>query len=333
MKSNPLKSFAKELGCNVNEIIDFYSNINFLKPKVNFDFNALDISLYPTYEKLYKKIAHNYQIKVSELELYNGGSAAIYALLKYLNLDDCVIYTPTSLQYKKACQHFGYKLHTINRFENIFLPVKKGALIIFANPSIPDGTYYDMYELMKYWISQECTIIIDESFLEFCEGTSVFEYLSLYERLYILKSMSKFYSSAGIRIAALISTQMNIKKLKEIEPSWKLSQFDSHYLQIALEDNSFKKISKAVITKNRIELEKILQNSSCVEFIYESSSNYVLVKLKSITVKTLQEKLKKHKILIRDCTLFDGMDESFACFSVKSSQEIMILKEAMDFKC
>ena len=40
--------------CRV-EIIDLSSNINFVKPQINVDFNTLDISSYPTYDKLYEK--------------------------------------------------------------------------------------------------------------------------------------------------------------------------------------------------------------------------------------------------------------------------------------
>ena len=41
----------------------------------------------------------------------------------------------------------------------------------------------------------------------------------------------------------MISTKENIEELKEFEPMWKLSQFDSNYLQSALDDKVFKSIS------------------------------------------------------------------------------------------
>jgi threonine-phosphate decarboxylase len=41
--------------------------------------------------------------------------------------------------------------------------------VIFVNPSTPDGKYYELEELMKTWIKKSCTILIDESFLDFCD--------------------------------------------------------------------------------------------------------------------------------------------------------------------
>ena len=328
-----IELFAKELNCKVEDVIDLSSNINFIKPDVHIDFNNLDISSYPIYDKLYEKIANIYKISSSQLELFNGGSSAIFALFKHLNLKHCTIYSPAYLEYKKACVNFGYELRTINRFENMNLPVKEKSFVIFVNPSTPDGTYYDIERLMDYWIEQNCTILIDESFLDFCDGSSAIKYLEKYDKLYILKSMTKFYSSAGIRVGTIVSSEKNIDSLKRFEPMWKLSTFDSNYLQASLDDKNFKRISKAINVKNRVELEKILENSSIVESIYQSSANYVLVKLKNIKAKQLQEKLKPFKIMIRNCENFDFLDDTYVRIAVKSSSNIEVFKKALEKIC
>ena len=328
-----IEKFALELGCNVSEIIDLSSNINFVKPQINVDFNTLDISSYPTYDKLYEKIASNYGVQYDEIELFNGGSSAIFTLFKHLALDSCTIYSPAYLEYKKASLNFGYKLNLINRFENIDVEVKKNSLVIFVNPSTPDGKYYELEELMKKWMENSCTILIDESFLDFCDKPSAIEYLKTYDKLYILKSMTKFYSSAGIRVGTIVSTKENIEKLKEFEPMWKLSQFDSIYLQNALEDRVFKGVSQKVNKKNRIELESILKGSSFVEEISTSSANYILVKLKDIKAKEFQERLKPYKIMVRDCSNFDYLDDRFVRVAVKSSNANDSLKRALKHIC
>ena len=328
-----IEKFAFDLGCSVAEIIDLSSNINFVKPQINIDFNTLDISSYPTYDKLYEKISSNYGVESSQIELFNGGSSAIFTLFKHLNLNSCTIYSPAYLEYKKASLNFGYELNTINRFEDINEKVKENSLVIFVNPSTPDGKYYDLEELMQTWIESSCTILIDESFLDFCDKASAIKYLETYDKLYILKSMTKFYSSAGIRVGTIVSTQQNIEKLKEFEPMWKLSQFDSNYLQAALDDKLFKNISKAINIKNKIELENILKNSTLVEEIFESSANYLLVKLANLNAKEFQEKLKPYKIMVRDCSNFDYLDDRFVRIAVKSSSANETLKKALQEIC
>ena len=328
-----IEKFAFDLGCSVSEIIDLSSNINFVKPQININFNTLDISSYPTYDKLYEKIASNYGVQTSQIELFNGGSSAIFTLFRHLALETCTIYSPAYLEYKKASLNFGYELNTINRFENINKNVKENSLVIFVNPSTPDGKYYDLEELMQTWIEKSCTILIDESFLDFCDKPSAIKYLETYDKLYILKSMTKFYSSAGIRVGTIVSTKENIEKLKRFEPMWKLSQFDSNYLQAALDDKLFKNISKAINIKNKIELENILKNSTLVEEIFESSANYLLIKLKNLSAKEFQELLKPYKIMVRDCSNFDYLNEKFVRIAVKSSSANEILQKALNQIC
>ena len=328
-----IEKFAFDLGCSVAEIIDLSSNINFVKPQINIDFNTLDISSYPTYDKLYEKIAFNYGVQTSQIELFNGGSSAIFSLFKHLNLESCNIYSPAYLEYKKASLNFGYELNTINRFEDINEKVKENSLVIFVNPSTPDGKYYDLEELMQTWIESSCTILIDESFLDFCDKASAIKYLETYDKLYILKSMTKFYSSAGIRVGTIVSTQQNIEKLKEFEPMWKLSQFDSNYLQAALDDKLFKNLSKELNVKNKVELENILKESDLIEEIFESSANYLLVKLSILNAKEFQELLKPYKIMLRDCSNFDYLNERFVRIAVKSSSANEILQRALKEIC
>jgi threonine-phosphate decarboxylase len=114
---------------------------------------------------------------------------------------------------------------------------------------------------------------------------------------------------------------------------WKLSQFDSHYLQAALDDKLFKNISKAINIKNKIELENILKSSTLIEEIFESSANYLLVKLVNLNAKEFQELLKPYKIMVRDCSNFDYLDDRFVRIAVKSSSANEILQRALKEIC
>lgn len=317
-----IEAFANDLGCSVEEVIDLSSNINFVKPHITLDFNALNIASYPTYDKLYQAIASNYGIKKEQMELFNGGSSAIFTLFRHLNLKTCTIYSPAYLEYKKAAKLFKYKLELINRFKNLQNDVKENSLVIFVNPSTPDGSFYELENFLAYWKSQNCTVLVDESFLDFTNEKSVTRFLDKYDNLYILKSMTKFYSSAGIRVGTLVSNEENIKALQENEPMWKLSQFDSHYLQEALKDKSFKQLAKTINIKNHLLLEQILKSSTLFKKVFPSVANYFLVQLDGLTAKTFQEKLKPFKIMVRSCENFDFLDDSHVRIAVKSQKDI-----------
>lgn len=337
MKSNSsfthggnIKAFSKKIKCKEEEIIDLSSNINFLKPKIKKDLNKLEISSYPTYEKLYKIIAKKYEVKTIEIEIFNGGSSAIFSLFKHLKLKHCTIYSPAYLEYKKAAQIFDYDTELINRYENIYKEIKKDSLVVFVNPSTPDGKYYDLEKLINSWIKKNATILIDESFLDFCEKKSIVKYLKKYDKLYILKSMTKFYSSASIRVGILISSIKNIKKLKEKEPLWKVSHFDSIYLQNALKDKEFIKKTTKTTTKLKNELINKLKKYSFIKEVFHSDANFVMAKLNNFNAHELQNELIKYKIMIRDCSNFDYLDDAYIRIAIKEKSKMEILIKAFN---
>jgi threonine-phosphate decarboxylase len=324
-----IESFAKDLNCNTNDIIDLSSNINFLKPDINIDFNLLNISSYPSYDILYNIIAELYDVNEQQIELFNGGSSAIFSLFRFFNTNHCFIYSPAYLEYKKAAIKFNYTIEYINRFIDLDKDVSKNALIVFVNPSTPDGTFYDIDKLMTKWIKKDCTILIDESFLDFTSFESVIKYLKSYDKLYILKSMTKFYSSAGIRLGTIISSKENIIELKKYEPMWKISQFDQAYIKNAIKDKQFSTISRAINVKNKELLVHALNSSKYISHILPSHANYILAQLKDIDAKAFQELLKSYKIMIRDCTNFDFLDNSYIRIAVKSEKNINLLEIAL----
>ena len=325
-----INSFAKELKCDTKDIIDLSSNINFLKPRLKKDFNKIDISSYPKYDKLYKSVSKCYNIKKNQIELFNGGSCAIFTLFKHFEIKTCTIYSPAYLEYKKAAKLFSYKLNRINRFEDIKQEVEKNSLVVFVNPSTPDGRYYNIEKLINYWIKQNCTILIDESFLEFTRKKSAISFLKKYKKLYILKSMTKIYSCAGVRLGIIISSKNNIKKLKSKEPLWRLSSYDMNYIIEVLKNKDFIEKTIKKTKQNKAYLKKILSSYSFIEKIYESDVNFLLLKLKDIDSKTLENHLKKYKIMIRDCSNFDFLDLSFVRVAIKNKSSIKALKKALD---
>lgn len=311
-----VNNFAVLCGCVPEEVIDLSSNINFITPTV--DFSGVSLNAYPSYERLTEMLASHYGVTSEQLELFNGGSSAIFALLRFFDNATCTIYSPAYLEYKKASHLHGKKVSLINRFESMDAEVEENSLVIFVNPSTPDGCYYEIDKLMKIWKDKNCTILIDESFLEFCGGESATRHLQTYDKLYILKSQTKFYGCAGVRVGIVLSSRENIAALKEKEPLWKISALDSHFLIMALHDKAFHTRSHKLNDEAKMYLKTIIDHSPLFEEVFESDTNFFLVRLASMSAKEFQEKLLSHKIMVRDCSNFDFLDDRTIRMAVKS---------------
>jgi threonine-phosphate decarboxylase len=318
--------YAKKLNSNANDIIDFSSNINLYHPTITINPTNNMLVRYAdnSYKDLKKSISKKYKITNKQIALYNGATSAIFELFKHLKSKRVYLYAPLYGEYEKAI-NTDQDIIKINRFTNLYSKVKKNSIVVFVNPATPDGKFYKLDKLFKYWKKQNCTVILDESFIEFENLKYLKNQINLYKKLYIIQSFSKFYSCAGIRIGAIFSHKQNIKKLKL--PMWGLSSFDSEFLTQRLANENFDKETKRLHKKQKKELYNILKNSNLFSKIYKSQSNFFLTKSKR-SKKIFKELLKK-KILIRTCDSFDFLSNKHLRFAVKDKRSHHKLKKAL----
>ena len=319
---------AKKLNCCEDEIIDFSSNINLYQPELKLKLSSKNLARYAdsSYSNLKRTISKKLSIKKSQIALYNGATSAIFELLKHLKEKEVYLYAPLYGEYQKAAKQADKSIYKINRFKNINAKVKKNSIVIFVNPSTPDGKYYDLEQLFTYWKKQNCIIIIDESFLEFQDLKSLVNQIKNYDKLYFIKSFTKFYACAGVRVGAILSQKENIKKFKL--PLWNLSTFDVSFLTHRLKDKEFERRSKELHIKRKKELKNILKKSKLFTKVFKSDSNFFLTKSKES--QAIYEYLLKQKILVRTCDSFTYLNKNYLRFAVKNRAAHSRLKSALE---
>jgi len=325
--------FAQQVGCKPEAVLDFSANIN---PEQALDpASLLPIQLGPYADPDYTLLKQALKARYPhpngvEMEVFNGASAAIFALLRRLQPRDLVLYAPLYVEYAKIAGQLGCTLHTIDRFADLHAEVPENSTVIFVNPSTPDGRLYAMQELLAQWRQKHCTILVDESFLDFCIADSVADQITQYDRLYVIKSLSKFYGCAGIRIGFILAAAQAIDALKRFEPAWKLSTFDMAYMRQALANQPYIEQTRRQTAKRREVLQQALEDSGLFETIYPGQANFLLAKLSfDGDGYLLQERLAPSRLLIRVCDNFAGLNKSHVRFAVKDEQAIAQLTHAL----
>jgi len=319
---------AKDLLCSPDEIIDFSSNINLYQPEIKLTIDPKRVARYAeqSHKELRSIIAENYNLFLNQIALYSGATTAIYELFKSLKRDQVFLYAPLYGDYEKAALQTQKYIYKINRISDIDEEPLDESIVVFVNPSTPEGNYCeDIEELLAKWIELECTIILDESFLEFEELKSMREKITTYKRLYIIQSFSKFHASAGVRIGAIFSNEKNIKKLPK--PLWNISSLDTAFLMQRLQDEEFKLRSRALHLQQKEQLNTILEESELFDEIVESDANFILAR--TTRGKELFEHLLTQKILVRKCASFDYLSNDWLRFAIKDEASQETLKNAI----
>jgi threonine-phosphate decarboxylase len=139
-----------------------------------------------------------------------------------------------------------------------------------------------------------------------------------YEKIIVIKSLSKFYGCAGIRVGFIAANADFIQQLKQLEPAWKLSSVDMTYTQLALANTDFIAQTRQQTDSNRELLRQVLQDSGLFAEIYPSQANFLLARLHDGNDGyRLQAQLAPARILIRVCENFIGLDKRYVRFAVK----------------
>jgi histidinol-phosphate aminotransferase len=135
----------------------------------------------------------------------------------------------------------------------------KARLVYLANPDNPTGQYYSQSEIerFRHSLPGDCLLVLDEAYLEFAEpGKALSQVLPATLRL---RTLSKAYALAGLRIGYAIASADIIAKADQIRPQFALSSLAQAAATIALQDQeAATKLLMSTISVREILREKLL---------------------------------------------------------------------------
>ena len=175
------------------------------------------------------------------------------------------------------------------------------------NPTALSVLPSDVLRLARLLEDQDCRLIVDESFIEFSRaGTagSVEEMVEAFPKLVVIKSMSKVFGIAGLRLGYLLSADREfVKAVRGRLPIWNVNGLAEEFLRTVGRYRSEFSESCNLTRATCHQLYSDLLALSGVEPI-ESDANFVLCRLvdPSVTGPEFARRLYvEHNILVKDC--------------------------------
>ncbi len=329
------------------KIIDFSSNVNPLgchSGVKQFLRKQLDsISEYPDSEstRLRSNIKWYTGLNKSQIIVGNGATEIIYNFcLAFLNKKTKVLIPiPTFSEYEKAAKLSGskiifYKTMNLNNdLEEFIKKIPKNGIVFLCNPNNPTGVLIpkkNMLKIVKHAEKRSSLVFIDETFIELVpeSNQSVIKSIKSFDNLFILRSFTKSFGLAGIRIGYALGSKQIVSVLQKLKIPWNVSNVAQSAASAAICYHPFLEKSQKLIKKENKFLTKSfskLDKFSC----FQSSTNFLLLKTK-IKSKTLQKKLLKSNILVRDCSTFRGLDQNYIRVAIKTRKENQKLINALE---
>ncbi|MGL9721707.1 aminotransferase class I/II-fold pyridoxal phosphate-dependent enzyme, partial [Symbiopectobacterium sp.] len=171
-----------------------------------------------------------------------------------------------------------------------------------CSPNNPTGNVLDADDLRKLLAlaAGQALVVVDEAYIEVNPGSTVAGWLADYPHLVVLRTLSKAFALAGLRCGFTLANEPVIALLLKVIAPYPLSTPVADIAAQALDDTGIGTMRERVaeIAENRAWLMAALAPLPCVEQVFDSASNYVLVRFAAASnvFKTLWDQ----GIILRD---------------------------------
>ncbi len=251
--------------------------------------NPEEIFHYPDPESsaLRKAIAQKFKIPVNSIMLTNGSEALIDLMAQIIvGPDDEVMIPETTFPlFEKGVRLAGGQVVFSKMDKSLEIDLsdikrkisRKTKAIFLCNPNNPTGKVIPMKKILKLVKSVESVfVIVDEANIEF-GGETAIEEVKRFANLIVLKTFSKGFGLAGLRIGFVVANPKLIEVLKKIRQPFPVSSLSQKAALAALSDDRFIERSKNFMALEREFLINELKKRGFT--VFDSQANNILVKV------------------------------------------------------
>lgn len=260
----------------------------------------LDIKLnhYPDWQQqlaLEQQLAKHYQVASDNLLLTRGSDDGLDLLMRLVLSEgkhSVLLCPPTFPMYAFYAQlqnagilqcplleDNGFELST----ERLIAAWQPGCkIVILCRPNNPTGsvpTLAQIADLCQHF-GNKSLVLVDEAYIEFADAPSASELLSDYPNLVVLRTLSKAYGLAGLRLGVVMASSPLIRALKSIMPPYTLPSPVISLAQKALQNQAWFVNAVQTIKEAREQLQEALRQFPCIDKVFPSQGNFLLVKSK-----------------------------------------------------
>ncbi|WP_027377400.1 histidinol-phosphate transaminase [Kaistella palustris] len=255
--------------------------------------------------QLKKKLAEINQAKTENLFLGNGSDELIDLTMRIFcepTKDSILIMNPSFVMYEIYARMNNVqveKLELNSGFQlekDLFLDTvsKSQAKVLFlCSPNNPTGNSID--DLEFYIQNFNGIVVVDEAYIEFSPEDSAVKLLNKYPNLIVLKTLSKAFGMAGLRIGVGFSSIEIASLFIQLKPPYNISSESQKLALLQLNNLEVLKNNISIILKEKEKLKLGLEGINSVVKIFPSDANFFLIEFKD--AQLIYQKLLDKNIL------------------------------------
>ena len=337
---------ARELRRPIGSILDFSASINPLGPspravRALHDAASL-VEHYPDPDciSLKRAIAHRWDIPADRVVVGNGSTEVIDLIPRALSVRSALIVGPTYGEYARAVRQAGGRTSMVmaKKEDDYRAPIEQITdrlsrqrrvsraidAVFMCHPNSPTGQpcrRQDLHSLFTAANHSGTWVVLDESFIEYCNALTCLRQLRSYSRLIILRSFTKFYGLPGLRIGYSLSSPSVAALLRRYQPPWSVNVVAQRAAEAAMSDERHARRSVAYVERERARVGTRLSLLDGLTVI-PSSANFLLMELpRPFRARAITANLRRQGILVRDCSSVEGCTTRMIRIAVRAKRD------------
>ncbi len=274
---------------------DIWLNANEYPTSPDFDLTHRTFNRYPEPQPqaVIEGYANYAGITPENVLVSRGGDESIELIIRaFCEEEDSVLYCPPTYgMYAVSAETCGIALKTVPLIADFQLNLPEierqltGVKVVFVcSPNNPTGTLVNRADLLALleMTRDKAIVVVDEAYIEFCPQATMVTELKNYPHLAIIRTLSKAFALAGLRCGFTLANKDLIDVLQKVIAPYPLPVPVADLAAQALQPAGLQAMQQRVqeILQNRTALEADLRSLPCIENVFQSDGNYLLVKLK-----------------------------------------------------
>lgn len=208
---------------------------------------------------------------------------------------------PSYMLYKTLAELQDAIPCSIDFTEDYALPehfiIRDTKVTFIANPNSPSGTMISPEELSCIASQLDGVLVIDEAYADFA-GDNCLSLVENHDNVLILRTLSKSYSLAGIRLGFCIAQEPLIQGMMKVKDSYNVDRLSIAAVVAALDDQEHMRTNVGKIIETREYLTSTLRDMGF--YVYPSQTNFILARcMDGVSAYNLYQTLKARKVLVR----------------------------------
>ncbi len=188
-------------------------------------------------------------------------------------------------------------------------------IVYITNPHSPSGTWLDESEVRRIVeASAHALVVLDEAYVHYSDTPGYIHLAAEYENLAVLRTFSKAFGLAGLRIGFGVARRPIIDTLLAVKPTWNMGQLQIVGGVAALDDDEHVERTIQTIVKNREYVQGRFQELDRFRMVGGSRSNFFLVELLDPDIDSTGVflGLLERGVVVKDGSVsFRGLDDRF----------------------